>query len=101
VQDTENKHEVNYQGGHAQAVFLTRTIRVTGTDPDQTFLVVLTLQRGPAPAVTIANGVATIGKQTVAFDGKQITLGTFAGKAEAVPARPARTDAGGLASIGE
>ena len=57
-----------------------RAIHVTGAD-DQTsdFFVILTLQRGAAPAVEAeGNGldaVVTVGGQTVRFDGKNIVLG--------------------------
>jgi hypothetical protein len=97
VEDTEQVHEINYQGGHARTKFLTRTIRVAGTDKDQTFLVVITLQRGPTPDVAVADGKATVGKQTVSFDGKQIALGTFIGKAEPIPTRPGQVDVAGPA----
>jgi hypothetical protein len=77
--DYEHVHEINYHGGHAHAKFLRRAVLVKGTDTDQNFLVVMTLQRGEAPACRATDGRAAIGRQTVSFDGERIALSLFSG----------------------
>jgi len=77
VVDHQHRHEINYHGGHSQKTFQLRAVLVKGTDKDQDFLVVMTLQRGEAPAATIKKNSARIGKQTISFDGNRISLGIF------------------------
>ena len=78
-------HEATYDGHH-----VTRSFERTVIDiPAKGFVfVAMTLQQGDAPSVVV-QGVgekarATIGKQTVAFDGEKVVLGRFAGEAKAV-----------------
>lgn len=63
--------EINYRGSHAHRRFDTTLIQVLGTDHDQEFLVVMTLQRGAAPEVGWGAGglTATIGARSINFDG--------------------------------
>jgi hypothetical protein len=53
-------------------------IKAHGTDRDQDFLVVMTIQRGDAPAVTVAGSrtsrTATVGRCRIGFDGEKVTL---------------------------
>lgn len=50
-------------------------IHATGANPAAgDFLVVLTLQQGPAPAVSVQNGAAKVGGRTVGFDGQKLTV---------------------------
>ena len=69
------RHEINYHGGHKRADFARTVIRVTG---GEFFFVVMTLQKGPAPAVTVQgagpDARAKVGRQTVRFDGEKIVL---------------------------
>ena len=75
--DYEHVHEINYHGDHGHGKFLRRAVLVKGADADQDFLVVMTLQHGEAPACTIEEGRAKIGKQTVSFDGDKVVLGVL------------------------
>ena len=75
--DYDHVHEINYHGGHDQRKFLRRALLVKGTDKDQDFLVVMTIQRGAAPKCKTRKGAATIGKQKVSFDGSRIELKKF------------------------
>jgi hypothetical protein len=78
-------HEAAYDGDHQ-----TRTFERTIIDiPTKDFVfVVITLQPGDGPAVTVQGTgektQATIGKQTVAFDGEKIVLGQFVGDLQVV-----------------
>jgi hypothetical protein len=78
--DYQHKHEINYHGGHSQRIFKRRAVLVKGTDKDQDFLVVMTLQRGDAPECKVKRGKASVGKQTISFDGNKIELSRFDGK---------------------
>ena len=73
----DHVHEINYHGGHNHRKFLRRALLVKGTDKDQDFLVVMTIQRGDAPKCKTRKGTATIGKQKVSFDGSRIELKKF------------------------
>ena len=77
VVDHQHTHEINYHGGHSQRNFMLRAVLVKGADKNQDFLVVMTLQRGDAPAVTAKKSSARVGKQTISFDGSRIALGIF------------------------
>lgn len=70
--------EINYRGNHAHRRFDTKLIQVAGQDRDQDFLVVMTIQRGDAPAVAIAGkgaaARATVGRRSVGFDGRKLLL---------------------------
>jgi hypothetical protein len=70
------RHEINYHGGHAGMGYTRTVVEVRG---GEFFFVVMTLQSGRAPECKTANGVASIGKQTVSFDGGKIVLGVFPG----------------------
>ncbi len=76
--DYEHIHEINYHGSHKRSPFLRRAILVDGKDKEQEFLVLMTIQKGDAPAVEVLEGGASalVGKRKVSFDGKQIVLGT-------------------------
>jgi hypothetical protein len=73
-------HEATYDGDHQTRTFDRAIIDVPAKD---FVFVVMTLQRGDAPAVAAAGEGekmrATIGRQTLAFDGQKIELGQFAG----------------------
>jgi hypothetical protein len=73
----EHVHEINYHGAHKRSTFLRRAILVDGKDKEQEFLVLMTLQKGDAPAVEVWHdgAAAIVGKRKVSFDGKQIVLG--------------------------
>ena len=81
--DYEHTHELNYHGNHNQGVFKRRAVLVKGSDKDQDFLVVMTIQRGDAPPCRAQEGRASIGGQTVSFDGKRVRLGTLQAAKEA------------------
>jgi len=70
--------EINYRGNHAHRRFDTKLIQVAGQDRDQDFLVVMTIQKGQAPAVAIAgkgaDARATIGQRSVSFDGQKLII---------------------------
>jgi hypothetical protein len=70
--------EINYRGSHNHRRFDTKLIQVAGQDRDQDFLVVMTIQKGQAPAVTIAGkgaaARATVGQRSVNFDGQKLLL---------------------------
>ena len=74
--EAEHVHEINYHGRHSRTKFLRRVVLVDGSDMDQNFLVVMTIQKGPAPAVQ-ASGKdgAKVGARHVRFDGRKIALG--------------------------
>lgn len=75
VEPYTHVHEVNYHGQHKRSNFKRQAVLVDGTDKDQTFLVILTLQRGKAPKATAGDGqTATIGKRTVRFADGTLTL---------------------------
>jgi hypothetical protein len=80
--ETEHVHEINYHGRHSRRKFLRRVVLVDGTDRDQDFLVVMTIQDGPAPGAARAmpDGGYAAGKRTIRFDGGKITVGRFAGR---------------------
>ena len=71
--------EINYRGSHAHRRFDTKLIQVAGQDRDQDFLVVMTIQKGDAPAVSVsgagASAIGTAGKRSVGFDGRKIVFG--------------------------
>lgn len=75
---SEFGHEVNYRGNHAHTRFKRTMIKADGRDKDQDFLVVMTIQRGDAPAVAIAGKGsdvrATVGRRSVNFDGQKLLL---------------------------
>jgi hypothetical protein len=74
--EAEHVHETNYHGRHNRATFLRRVVLADGTDKDQQFLVVMTIQNGPAPAVQATReGEAKIGARHIRFDGRKIVLG--------------------------
>ena len=62
-------HEINYHARHRHAEFTRQVIRVSG---GETFLVVLTVQTGEAPAVKRDGGKITVGGKALTFDGEQI-----------------------------
>jgi hypothetical protein len=72
----EHQFEAQYLDIHRNAKFKRTVIRVTGGD---SFLVLMTLQKGDAPAVKAsASGeqtVLTIGKQKLRFDGHRLRAG--------------------------
>ncbi len=74
----EHVHEINYHGRHSRRPFKRKAVLVDGTDRDQTFLVVMTLQRGDPPTVDTRgegdDARAVVGERTVRFDGERITL---------------------------
>jgi hypothetical protein len=74
----EHVHEINYHGGHNHGKFPLRALLVKGTDKDQDFFVVMTLQQGPVPPCAIQGPSAKIGQQTIAFDGEKLALGLLA-----------------------
>ena len=80
VEAYQHVHEVNYHGRHGRRPFKCQAVLVAGADRNQDFLIVLTLQRGEAPNVVTGgrSAGATVGKRTIAFDGKRIILGTSA-----------------------
>jgi len=69
------RHEINYHGKHSQADFKRQVISVGGAEA---FLVVMSLQKGAPPPVTITSQGPTtkvrVGEQSIAFDGEKITL---------------------------
>ena len=67
-------HEANYHDIHRGARFQRTVVKVSGGD---LFLVVMTVQRGQAPAVTSEGGSVRVGRQTVRLDGEKIVLGRF------------------------
>jgi hypothetical protein len=76
VIDIVHTHEINYHGEHRSAKFKRKIITVKCADHA---LVVMTLQRGEAPAVRVKgtglSATATVGRRTVAFDGQKLLLG--------------------------
>lgn len=78
--DSEFGHEINYHGGHSHTRFRRTLVKAFGADKDQDFLVVMTIQRGEAPAVSVAGSGAsatvTVGKRKVGFDGSKVVLET-------------------------
>ncbi len=78
VQPYQHVHEINYHGHHRRKPFKRQAVLVEGADRDQQFLIILTLQRGKAPKVTIegkGNGRrATVGNVAVSFDGEKIEV---------------------------
>ena len=76
AQSVTHTHEINYHGDHRAAPFKRTLIEVKCADYA---LVVMTLQKGDAPAVQVTGegpqAVATVGGQTVSFDGKKIVIG--------------------------
>lgn len=72
----EHKFEAQYLDVHRNATFKRTVIRVTGGD---SFLVLMTLQRGEAPMVKVgASGeptVLSVGHQKVRFDGRRLSAG--------------------------
>jgi hypothetical protein len=78
-------HEAAYDGHHVTKNFDRMIIDL----PAQDFVfVVMTLQPGEAPTVTVRGAgeqaQATVGRQTIGFDGEKIVLGQFAGDLEVV-----------------
>jgi hypothetical protein len=73
-------HEATYNGDHQTRTFDRTIIDIPAKD---FIFVVMTLQKGEAPAVNVEGTgektQAKIGKQTISFDGVKITLGQFAG----------------------
>jgi len=65
------RHEINYHGSHKRADFPRQVITVPGND---TFFVVLTLQKGAAPAVTVTGTMVTVGRHKVSFEGTNLVL---------------------------
>jgi len=73
-------HEAAYDGHHVTRSFDRTVIDI----PVKDFVfVVMTLQKGDAPKATVRGAgekaTATIGSQTISFDGEKIVLGQFAG----------------------
>jgi hypothetical protein len=76
-------HEINcVPGHHASRDFRRTIISANGTD---FFFAVTTIQRGPAPGVSSTGTgediIATVGRQTVRFDGKKLLFGVTGQKA--------------------
>jgi hypothetical protein len=71
-------HEINYHARHQQTPLDRQVIRLTGAG--SRFVVVMTVSRGAAPAVEIDGTTATVGGQTVIWDGQVLRLGVFAGR---------------------
>jgi hypothetical protein len=75
---SEFGHEINYHGGHNHTRFRRTMVKAHGTDRDQDFLVVMTIQHGDAPAVTVTGSgtsrAATVGRRRIGFDGEKIAL---------------------------
>jgi hypothetical protein len=73
--DQTIRHEINYHGAHRQENFPRTIVNITG---GEFFYVVLTIQKGGAPAVKVAGdgprAVATVGGQAVRYDGQKIVL---------------------------
>jgi hypothetical protein len=78
-------HEAAYDGDHQPREFSRTVLDVPAKD---FVFVVMTIQKGEAPAVTVQgageNARARIGRQTVAFDGAKIVLGQLAGDLQVV-----------------
>jgi hypothetical protein len=78
--EAEHAHEINYRGSHSRRTFRQRVVLVDGRDPDQDFLVVMTIQKGEPPAVRIEGDAprtrAALGRRTVDFDGRNVILGS-------------------------
>lgn len=72
VREDHHSIEINYRFDHTGASFTRNVISVDGNDE---FLVVFTLQKGPAPAVKFAGDKVTVGEQTLRYDGARIELG--------------------------
>ena len=71
------RHEINYHGRHSQTDLARQVIELPG---GETYLVVMTVQPGPAPAVAVKGegsaAKATVGGRVVSFDGNGIVLGS-------------------------
>jgi hypothetical protein len=83
VEAYQHVHEINYHGRHSRRPFKRKAVLVDGTDRDQDFLIVMTLQRGAAPRVTVgADAEVAVGPSTgspqaarvIRFDGRKIVL---------------------------
>ena len=71
------RHEVNYHGRHSQTDLARQVVELPG---GETYLVVMTIQRGAAPEVRVEGegsaAKATVGGRVVSFDGNGIGLGS-------------------------
>lgn len=65
-------HESNYHGGHGGMNYTRKIVQVRG---GECFFAVMTIQRGRPPECTTTQGVATIGRRTVSFDGEKLVFG--------------------------
>jgi hypothetical protein len=65
-------HEANYHGSHDQVWLTRQVIRVQGAG--SLFVVVMTVQKGAAPAVAVDGTKAKVGAQTIAWDGTTLKL---------------------------
>jgi len=79
-------HEATYDGHHVTREFGRTILDVPAKDR---VFVVMTLQKGDAPAVKFDGTTAQVGQQTIRFDGEKIVLGRFAG--DAPPPNPRAT----------
>ncbi|GDY14858.1 hypothetical protein LBMAG53_37360 [Planctomycetota bacterium] len=68
-------HEINYHARHSQTPLDRQVIRLTGTGSQ--FVVVMTVSRGALPPVQVDGAKATVGGQTVAWDGRGLILGNL------------------------
>jgi hypothetical protein len=73
-EDARFTHEINYHARHEQVELKRQIVKVRGAG--SFFLVVMTVQRGEAPAVAgdAANGAAKIGRRTIRFTGGRLLL---------------------------
>jgi len=76
VAPAQHIHEINYHGVHKRAVFPRKVILVDGQDRDQEFLVVMTIQKGDAPAVksevVAGERQVTVGDRQMRYDGQRM-----------------------------